>query len=51
MKLQSYDKLHMDVMIVDEVTDAELWRFTGFYGEARRENRHRSWELMHYLND
>jgi hypothetical protein len=50
VKLQSYDKLHIDVMIVDQTTDAELWRFTGFYGEARRERRHRSWELMEFLS-
>jgi hypothetical protein len=37
VKLQSYDKLHIDVMIVDQLSGAEFWRFTGFYGESRRE--------------
>lgn len=50
VKLQSYDRNHIDVIVVDPITGAEWWRFTGFYGEARKENRHRSWELMHYLN-
>lgn len=49
MKLQSYDKIHMDVVIVDQTSGAELWRFTRFYGEARREWRHRSWELLQFL--
>lgn len=44
------DKLHIDVMIVDRQSGAELWRFTGFYGEARREKRHRGWELLDYLS-
>lgn len=26
------------------------WRFTGFYGESRRELRHRSWDLLKLLN-
>lgn len=39
VKLQTYDKLHIDVMVLDPRTDAELWRFTGFYGESRRELR------------
>lgn len=50
VKLQSYDKLHIDVMVVDPTMGAKRWRFTGFYGEARREHRHRSWELMHFLS-
>jgi len=50
VKLQSYDKLHIDVVVVDPTSDAELWRFTGFYGEARRQRRHRSWELLRFLN-
>lgn len=50
VKLQSYDKLHVDVMVVDQISGAELWRFTGFYGEPRRERRYRSWELMQSLS-
>lgn len=50
VQLKSYDKLHMDAMVIDPDTGGELWRFTGFYGESRRELRHRSWDLMKYLN-
>ena len=38
-------------MIVDRLSGAEMWRFTGFYGEPRRERRHRSWELLHFLSN
>jgi hypothetical protein len=50
VKLQSYDKLHVDVVAVDPTSNAVLWRFTGFYGEAQREHRHQSWELMEFLS-
>ena len=50
VQLKSYDKLHMDAMVIDPVTGGELWRFTGFYGESRRELRYRSWDLLKYLN-
>lgn len=49
VQLQSYDNFHIDVVIVDQNSGEEQWRFTGFYGEARRERRYRSWELMHFL--
>lgn len=51
VKLQSYDKLHIDVAVLDATTGLEKWRFSGFYGEARRELRHRSWECLKMLND
>jgi len=50
VKLNSYDKLHIDEVILDQNTGVEQWRFTGFYGESRREQRHRSWELLHFLS-
>jgi hypothetical protein len=50
VKLQSYDKLHIDVLVVDHILNVERWRFTDFYGESRRELRHQSWELMHFLS-
>lgn len=50
VKLEAYDKLHIDVTTkLVSARDSE-WRFTGFYGEARRELRHRSWELLKFLN-
>jgi hypothetical protein len=51
VKLQSIDKLHIDVAVLDPVTKVEKWRFTGFYGEARRELRYRSWDCLRMLND
>jgi hypothetical protein len=50
VKLQSYDKLHIDVMVVDPVSGGDLWRFIGFYGEARRELTYQSWELLQFLS-
>jgi hypothetical protein len=50
VKLQTYNKLHIDVMVINLVTDEELWHFTGFYGEARRELRYRSWDCLRLLN-
>lgn len=46
MKLESYDKLHIDVSVVDQNSNAVIWRFTGFYGESRRDRR----ELLSFLN-
>ena len=42
VQLQSLDKLHIDVAVLDPLTKEEKWRFTGFYGESRRELRYRS---------
>jgi hypothetical protein len=49
VKFQSCDKLHIDVVILDSVTREAKWRFTGFYSEARRELRYRSWDCMRFL--
>lgn len=50
VEVQSCDKLHIDVEIIDPVTQRAGWRFTGFYGEARRELRYRSWDLLKLLS-
>jgi hypothetical protein len=49
VKFQSCDKLHIDAAILDPITREAKWRFTGFYGEARRELRYRSWDCMRFL--
>jgi hypothetical protein len=49
VRLQSLDKLHIDVAVLDSVTKEEKWRFTGFYGETTRELRYRSWECLKML--
>ena len=51
LRLQSLDKLHIDVAVLDPVTKVDKWRFTGFYGELRRELRYRSWDCLKLLND
>jgi hypothetical protein len=51
IRLQSLDKLYIDVAVLDPVTTADKWRFTGFYGESRRELRYRSWDCLKLLND
>ena len=49
VQVESYDKLHIDAEVREPSTQGATWRFTGFYGESRRELRHRSWELMKFL--
>jgi hypothetical protein len=46
IKLKSCEKMHIDVVVLNHDNDVELWRLTGFYGEPKRELRHRSWNLM-----
>jgi len=50
VKRTSYDRLHFDIVILDQESDEEMWRFTGFYGESRRELRYRSWGLLKFLS-
>lgn len=51
VKLNTYDKLHIDISVLDPQTQEDKWRFTGFYGEARRELRYRSQECLRLLNN
>jgi hypothetical protein len=37
VKLESYDKLHIDVIAQLVLMRGVEWRFIGFYGEARKE--------------
>jgi hypothetical protein len=50
VQLESYDKMHIDVTIQSSSSQTGEWRFTGFYGEARRELRYRSWDLLKLLS-
>lgn len=36
--------------ILGPESEQELWRLTGFYGEAKRELRYQSWELLDWLS-
>jgi hypothetical protein len=47
--LESYDKMHIDVTVRRSAPLLGPWRFTGFYGESRRELRYRSWDLLKLL--
>jgi hypothetical protein len=49
VRLESYDKLHIDVTVHPISSELGDWRFTGFYGESKRELRYRSWDLMKLL--
>lgn len=42
VKLQSYDRIHIQVTVLDLVSQEELWRFMGFYGEPKKELRTQS---------
>lgn len=38
------------MVVLDPITVVEKWHFYGFYGEAKRELRHISWECLKRLN-
>ncbi|KAM0917640.1 hypothetical protein ACQ4PT_009125 [Festuca glaucescens] len=42
-------RTHIDVLVSGEALGAGEWRFTGFYGDPRRQFRGESWYLMNYL--
>jgi hypothetical protein len=48
--LKSFNAHHIDVMVQDKNGSIPPWRFTGIYGEPRRENRHNTWTLMRRLH-
>ncbi|XP_062021085.1 uncharacterized protein LOC133737569 [Rosa rugosa] len=50
VEVQSYSDSHVDVdVVVGEATDPKRWRFTGFYGQPKVENRYLSWLLLRTL--
>jgi len=51
VNLESYDKLHIDVTVRQATNTSMAWRFTGFYGESRKELRHRNWECLQFLKN
>lgn len=46
--LLSYSDNHIDVTI-DASSTSKSWRFTGFYGQPRVQDRHLSWSLLKLL--
>ncbi|CAO2184128.1 unnamed protein product [Urochloa humidicola] len=51
IELKNYSKNHIDVWVDDAVNPCpeRMWRFTGFYGEPRREKRKESWRRLRFL--
>jgi hypothetical protein len=49
VELKNYGQAHIDVRVRRRNSDQPPWRFTGFYGEPRTENRYQSWDFLHTL--
>jgi hypothetical protein len=49
-EIKSFNVNHIDAIVTPKEGDLTPWRFTGFYGEPRRENRHHSWTLLRRLH-
>jgi hypothetical protein len=47
--IKSFNIHHIDAVVTTN-WGGSPWRFTGFYGEPRRENRHQSWSLLRRLH-
>ena len=50
VKLKNYNSAHIDVVVRKRIQGAMEWRFTGFYGAPRAENRHHSWRFLRTLH-
>ncbi|GMI73050.1 hypothetical protein HRI_000974300 [Hibiscus trionum] len=48
--LRSYSVRHVDVLIEDD-SDGNKWRCTGFYGHPEEQHRGESWDLLRSLDD
>lgn len=49
VRILNLSRTHIDVMVSGGVMGGGDWRFTGFYGEPRRQFRGDSWYLIKYL--
>ena len=49
VQLKNYSSGHIDTMVRIKDQNSLEWRFTGFYGAPRAENRHHSWCFMRTL--
>ena len=49
VEMKNYSVSHIDVVVTKAGMDSPGWRFTGFYGAPRVENRHHSWRFMRTL--
>lgn len=50
VQLKNFSPCHIDVLVRNEVQNSPVWRFTGFYGAPRAEDRHHRWRFLHTLN-
>ena len=50
VELKSYSAGHIDVIVWAADLSTLEWRFTGFYGAPRSEDRHHSWRCLRMLH-
>jgi hypothetical protein len=48
--IKSFNSHHIDAVVQCKDGSVPTWRFTGMYGESRRENRHLTWTLIRRLH-
>jgi hypothetical protein len=48
VSLRNITKYHIDMEIKEE--DGFLWRFTGVYGEAHADHKHKTWQDLHDMH-
>jgi hypothetical protein len=49
VSLERKSRSHIDVLLASDSLSSQQWRFTGFYGDPKREMRKNSWYLMRFL--
>lgn len=47
LELRNFSKYHIDMLVKEEGKDP--WRITGWYGEATRSLRYKTWDMMRFL--
>ena len=50
VKIENSSFNHIDATVKKSNFSSPKWRFTGFYGEPRAENRHHSWRFLRTLH-
>ncbi|KAM0929825.1 hypothetical protein ACQ4PT_001352 [Festuca glaucescens] len=50
VEIENYSANHIDATVQKADLSSPKWRFTGFYGEPRVENRHHSWRFLRTLH-
>ncbi|KAM0866346.1 hypothetical protein ACQ4PT_042693 [Festuca glaucescens] len=47
--VKNFSSCHIDAMVRKDIPNSFEWRFTGFYGAPRAEDRHHSWRFLRTL--